>query len=96
MLTKVMNLSYSKDRPLSKIEIRSESATRLAIIAILFTMDLTDWMYSDIEKMLILTVCSWYLSCCTLTLEGDAKIHSREHHTSRDMMRPMTWQEQPQ
>ena len=36
-------------------------------------MDLIDWMYSDIEEVPILTVCSWYLSCYTLVLEGDER-----------------------
>ena len=81
MLTEVVNESYLGDRPLSKVETRSKSATGLATAAWLSTMDLTNWMYSDIEEVFILTVCSWYLSCCTLALEG-AKIRSREHHTS--------------
>ena len=48
-------------------------------------------MYSNIEEEPILIMCSWYLSCCTLAPEGDAKIHFREHHTSRDVVRPTTW-----
>ena len=58
MLTEVTNESYSGDRPMSKVETRSESTTGLATVARLSTMDLTDWMYSDIEKVLILMVCS--------------------------------------
>jgi len=90
VLTEVTNESYSKDRLLSKLETRSESTTGLAIAARLSTMDLIDCMYSDIEEVPILTACNWYLSCCTLALEGDAKIRSREHHTSRDVVRPTT------
>ena len=52
----VTNESYSGDRPLSKVETRSESAIGLATAARLFRMDLTDWMYSDIEEESILTV----------------------------------------
>jgi len=90
MLTEVTNESYSGDRPLSKIETRSESVTKLATASRLSMMDLTDWMYFEIEEEPILTVCSWYLSYCTLTLEGDAKIRSREHHTLRDVVSPTT------
>ena len=57
-MTEVTNESYSRDRPLSKVETRSESATRLATAARLSMMDLTDWIYSDIEEVPILTVCS--------------------------------------
>ena len=60
VLTEVTNESYSGDRPLSKVETRSESATGLAIVARLYMMDLTDWIYSDIEEVPFLTVCSWY------------------------------------
>ena len=66
MLTEVTNESYSGDRPLSKIKARSESATGLPTAAKLSTMDLTDWMYSDITEVAILMVCSWYLNCCIL------------------------------
>ena len=48
------NESYSGDRPLSKVETRSESANGLATAARLFMTDLTDWMYSDIEEIPIL------------------------------------------
>ena len=57
MLTEVTNESYSGDKPLSKVETRSESATGLSTAARLSTMNLTDWMYSNIEEVLILTVC---------------------------------------
>ena len=62
VLTEVTNESYLGDRPLSKVETRSEAATGLATVARLSTMDLTDRMYFDIEEVPILTVCSWYLS----------------------------------
>ena len=81
MLTEVTNELYSRDRPLSKIEMRLESATGLATTVRLSMMNLTDWMYSDIEEVPILMVCRRYLSYCTLTLEGDTKIRFREHHT---------------
>ena len=58
MLTEVTNESYSGDRPLSKVETRSESATGLATTVRLSTMDLTDWIYSDIEEVPILMVCN--------------------------------------
>ena len=90
VLMEVTNESYSGDRPMSKVKTRSESVTKIAIAARLSMMDLTDWMYSDIEEVSILTVCSWYLSCCTLVLESDTKICSRELHTSRDVVRPTT------
>ena len=84
----VTNELYSRGRLLSKVETRSESATRLVIAAMLSTIDLTDWMYSDIEEVPILTVCNWFLSCYILDLEGDAKIRSREYHTSGDVVSP--------
>ena len=58
VLMEVTNESYSRDRPLSKVETRSESATGLAPAVRLSTMDLTEWMYSDIEEVPILTVSS--------------------------------------
>jgi len=58
VLTEVTKELYSGDRPLSKVETRSESATGLATAARLSTMDLTDWMYSNIEEVPILIVCS--------------------------------------
>ena len=58
MLTEVTNESYSGDSPLTKVETRSKSATGLATTVRFFTMDLTDWMYSDIEEVPILIVCS--------------------------------------
>ena len=64
MLTEVTNESCSGDRPLSKVETRSKSATGATAVR-LSTMNLTDWMYFDIDEVPILTVCSWYLSCCT-------------------------------
>ena len=54
----VMNESYWEDRPLSKVETRSESATGLATAARLSMMNLIDGMYSNIEEVPILTVCS--------------------------------------
>ena len=58
MLTEVTNESYSGDRRLSKVDTRSESATGLATVARLSTMDLTDWIYFDIKEVPILMVCS--------------------------------------
>jgi len=57
MLMEVTNESYSGDRP-RKVETRSESATGSATAARLSTMDLTDYMCSDIEEVPILMVCS--------------------------------------
>ena len=51
VLTEVTNESYLRDKSLSKVEMRSESATRLVTAARLSMMDLTDWMCSDIEEV---------------------------------------------
>ena len=58
VLMEVTNESYSGDKSLSKVEMRSESAIGLTTTGRLFTINLTDWIYYDIEEVSILKVCS--------------------------------------